>query len=114
VLELVAAAVKQREAAVPLADAGDNMHDVPLSLDAALHRDHARGENDAALPLIERRVFDHDPRGCLSFKWMACELRSVAIPDVQAQGLILSDTDAASYRARPRARARLASVANSI
>jgi hypothetical protein len=36
---------------------------------------------------------------------MACELRSVAIPDVQAQGLILSDTDAASYRARPRARA---------
>jgi hypothetical protein len=69
VVEFVAAPVWQREAHVALADCGkfggqigqlvcDEMDDFALALDAALHGDHAGGEDDAAPALVERRP-DH-------------------------------------------------------
>jgi hypothetical protein len=59
-MEFVAAPVRQRETVVALADASefgrqvrqlvrDQMHDLALTLDAALHGDHAGGQDDAAL-----------------------------------------------------------------
>jgi hypothetical protein len=65
VMEFVAASVRQREADVPVTDAGqvggqvgqlvgDKVYDIALPLDAALHGDHARGQDDAALAFIER------------------------------------------------------------
>ena len=69
--DLVAAAVRQREAGLALADAGeiggevaqllgDEMDDLALALDAPAHRHHAGGQDDAAV--AARRRFGQTTR----------------------------------------------------
>jgi hypothetical protein len=69
VVEFVAAPMWQREAVIPITDAGefggqigqmvcDEMDDFALALDAALHSDHARRQDNAPLAFIEGRP-DH-------------------------------------------------------
>src|SRR5665213_607802 len=65
VMELITAPVRERKTSIALANGsklrgqicqlvGDQVDDLALSLDAALHRDHSSRENDPTLSFIER------------------------------------------------------------